>query len=220
MTEPSDDAEGRRPGHEPPPPHGAPGAGYAGPGYYGYPPPGYGFPPPGYGFRPPPPGWSPGGQPLASFGERLLAWLLDVAIVVVADIILVGPPFLLLFLNAPSDNEPAGPLAAGWVFAWLGIEAWAMVAGFGVTYVYFVELMWRSGQTVGKRVMNLRVVPLNPGESLSRGTAVKRWLIESVVAGVVGFLSLIDGLWQLWDKPFQQTLHDKVAQTVVVKVSP
>jgi hypothetical protein len=30
---------------------------------------------------------------------------------------------------------------------------------------------------------------------------------------------LIDGFWQLWDKPFQQTLHDKAAQTVVVKVS-
>ena len=29
----------------------------------------------------------------------------------------------------------------------------------------------------------------------------------------------VDGLWQLWDKPYLQTLHDKAAQTVVVKVS-
>jgi hypothetical protein len=28
-----------------------------------------------------------------------------------------------------------------------------------------------------------------------------------------------DGLWQLWDKPWQQCLHDKFAGTVVVKVS-
>ena len=34
------------------------------------------------------------------------------------------------------------------------------------------------------------------------------------------FFSYLDGLWQLWDKPFLQTLHDKAAQTVVVKVWP
>ena len=32
------------------------------------------------------------------------------------------------------------------------------------------------------------------------------------------FLSYVDGLWQLWDKPYQQTLHDKAAKTVVIKV--
>ncbi|MEU3454082.1 hypothetical protein ABZ671_10820 [Micromonospora sp. NPDC006766] len=29
-----------------------------------------------------------------------------------------------------------------------------------------------------------------------------------------------DGFWQLWDKPWQQCLHDKFAGTVVVKVAP
>jgi hypothetical protein len=29
----------------------------------------------------------------------------------------------------------------------------------------------------------------------------------------------VDGLWQLWDKPFQQCLHDKAAGTVVVKLT-
>jgi hypothetical protein len=34
----------------------------------------------------------------------------------------------------------------------------------------------------------------------------------------VPFLSYLDGLWQLWDKPYLQCLHYKFAQTVVVKV--
>jgi len=29
----------------------------------------------------------------------------------------------------------------------------------------------------------------------------------------------VDGLWQLWDKPFQQCLHDKAAGTVGVKLT-
>ena len=38
-------------------------------------------------------------------------------------------------------------------------------------------------------------------------------------AVIVPFFNWIDGLWQLWDKPYQQCLHDKVAQTVVIKVN-
>jgi hypothetical protein len=46
-----------------------------------------------------------------------------------------------------------------------------------------------------------------------------RYLIEFVAATFVPFLPYLDGLWQLWDKPYQQTLHDKAAKTVVIKVS-
>ena len=41
-----------------------------------------------------------------------------------------------------------------------------------------------------------------------------------VAGGLIPFFSYVDGLWQLWDKPYLQTLHDKFAQTVVVKVAP
>ena len=37
---------------------------------------------------------------------------------------------------------------------------------------------------------------------------------------VVPFLALVDGLWQLNDKPYRQTLHDKAAGTIVIKVAP
>ncbi len=54
---------------------------------------------------------------------------------------------------------------------------------------------------------------------LTRGMAAKRYLVENVAGMLVPFLVYLDGLWQLWDKPYQQTLHDKFARTVVVKVS-
>jgi hypothetical protein len=42
--------------------------------------------------------------------------------------------------------------------------------------------------------------------------------VQSLAPQFIPFLGLIDGLWQLWDKPLQQCLHDKAAQTVVVKL--
>ena len=92
-----------------------------------------------------------------------------------------------------------------------------MLAGY---YVYFVEMMFRNGQTVGKKAMKIRVIPFEPGATLTRGMAAKRYLIEFPVAMFVPFFYYVDGLWQLWDKPYQQTLHDKVAKTVVIKVAP
>jgi hypothetical protein len=75
-----------------------------------------------------------------------------------------------------------------------------------------------NGQTVGKRVMKLWVTPVAPAEQLVRTHLVKRWAVQNLVAQVVPFFGLLDGLWQLWDKPLQQCLHDKAAQTVVVKL--
>jgi hypothetical protein len=40
-----------------------------------------------------------------------------------------------------------------------------------------------------------------------------------VVAGFVPGLQLIDGLWQLWDQPYRQCLHDKWPGTIVVKAT-
>jgi RDD family len=51
--------------------------------------------------------------------------------------------------------------------------------------------------------------------------AVKRSAIYSLapqVPGIGGIFGLLDSLWLLWDKPHRQCLHDKVADTVVIKV--
>ncbi|MEV4755695.1 RDD family protein [Micromonospora sp. NPDC049559] len=219
------------PAATPPPP---PGPAPAGPGIPHQPGPGAvplwdpaapGYGPPGrYHFTPPPPPLSPAGQPLASFADRLLAHLIDGAVFTVVGMLLAIPAFIFFFLKIQSDLQvqPDGTLAepdfVGLFGPLLLIELGLVVAMLVVAYVYYVELMFRSGQTLGKRVMKIKVVPLSPAASLDRAGAARRYLVQFVAAMFVPGASYVDGLWQLWDKPYQQCLHDKFARTVVVKV--
>ncbi|MEU7996565.1 RDD family protein [Micromonospora sp. NPDC049060] len=195
-------------------------------------------PPPGW--TPPPPGWAgpprpapalgPGGQPLASFGDRLLAALIDVALSTLVATVLFLPPFLIVIWNMMDDltrTNPDGTLAdpdpasflTDFMLPILLLELGLMVVMLGLYWLYHVEYMKRTGQTYGKRVMKLRVVPLDPAATLDRRMTGKRYAVQYVAAMFLPGLSYLDGLWQLWDKPWQQCLHDKFAGTVVVKVS-
>jgi uncharacterized RDD family membrane protein YckC len=192
-----------------------------------FPPPGYYPPPPGYRPAPPPP-VSPGGQPLASFVDRLLAYLIDAAIFTGAALVIALPAFLIYIFAVMVPQIEADPYATGsdaevfkFLVPLLLLEAAFIVISIVLAYVYYVEMMLRSGgQTVGKKVMKIQIIPLDPARKLDRPMAAKRFLVQHIAAIFVPFFSYIDGFWQLWDKPFQQCLHDKFAQTVVVKVVP
>ncbi|MFD8482434.1 RDD family protein [Kitasatospora sp. NPDC059673] len=180
------------------------------------PPPGYGEQPgygaqPGYGQQPgygapqaqwpawlgqtPPPGMppTPGVRTLATFADRFVARLIDWAILLIPVYIVVSiMPFVLASLVI--------------ALAYAAYDAALMLS--------------QHGQTVGKKVMKLRVVSLAHG---GRPTDNELWTRAGVWGGpfivpfIGGLLGLVNGLSQLWDKPFQQTFHDKAAKTVVVK---
>jgi len=74
------------------------------------------------------------------------------------------------------------------------------------------------GRTLGKRALGLRIRPLAADVPLSWGQVVARWGVFEACSVVLGGLPLLlDCLWPLWDKPWQQALHDKAAKTIVVR---
>jgi uncharacterized RDD family membrane protein YckC len=192
---------------------------------------GWQLPPPPWGTAPlrpppPPPPASPAGQPLASFGDRFLAYLIDYAVFFGIGLVLAVPAVLILVLTiAPDlfevrpDGTPVEPDFLDLFVPLLLIEAGLIVVLLLVSYVYYVEMLFRGGQTLGKRAMKIKIVPVDPDTRLTRGSAAKRWLGGYVAASFLPGFIYVDGLWQLWDKPYQQCLHDKFASTVVVKVS-
>ena len=136
----------------------------------------------------------------ASWGQRVGAYLLDVLIVFGA-LIVVGAA-----LAGISAGFGGGDLAFGVIL----IAILAVPIGY---YVYFVGN--ERGQTYGRRVVGIQVRSDTFGP-VGYGRALGRYLITFVF----GFFTLpliIDYLWPLWDSR-NQTLHDKAASTVVVRV--
>ncbi len=84
-------------------------------------------------------------------------------------------------------------------------------AGLGWGIVYFSLLpAWWGGQTVGKKLLRLRVVELT-GKPMTVMRNLKRYggYAAGLATGGIGFLQI------LWD-PNRQGLHDKAAHTAVV----
>lgn len=79
-------------------------------------------------------------------------------------------------------------------------------------YVYFHGSA--SGQTVGKKLLGIRVVGAHDGAPIGYGSAALRYVgsILSAIPCGLGYL------WMLWDDN-KQTWHDKIASTIVVPES-
>lgn len=83
----------------------------------------------------------------------------------------------------------------------------------GLAYYGYLEGS-PSGQTVGKKAMNIRVIDFNGGGAIGPGRALLRYVgrIISAIPCALGYF------WMLWDSE-KQTWHDKIATTVVVPTS-
>lgn len=185
----------------PPPP---PGGGFPPPG--GPPPSG---PPPGGGF--PPPGGQPGGPPpgvpgpLAEWQDRLVSGLID----------WVGPLILAFLLNILlsaivdlSTNVWFNP--TGIVINLLAV-AWILYNGY---------LAGETGQSFGMKQSGLRLVGEQTGQNIGGGQGLIRNLlfVGLALCCLVWPVVIVDTLFPLWDTK-KQTLRDKIAKAVVVKVA-
>jgi len=154
----------------------------------------------------------------SGFWRRALSWLIDRVLVGVVAII-VDPSGWRAVTDAanrwslsrsPADltelTRQVGPVALLMVVIWS---------------IYQVIMIGAWGATVGKFAVGVRVRKVD-GSTVAWREASLRPLLQlgvsllSLVAQI-GILSLVDYLWMLWDRQ-KQTLHDKLAGTIVVRV--
>jgi uncharacterized RDD family membrane protein YckC len=83
----------------------------------------------------------------------------------------------------------------------------------GITYFGYLEGS-ASGQTIGKRMLGIRVIGYNDGGPIGFGRAVIRYF-GRIVSAIPCFLGYF---WMLWDRE-RQCWHDKFANDVVVPVA-
>jgi uncharacterized RDD family membrane protein YckC len=99
-----------------------------------------------------------------------------------------------------------------------------LVATTAVWFAYEVPGSANSGQTLGKRLLGIKVVRLESDERLGFGRSFRRWgrlglpTLLWYCWGVGFFLQVVDCLFVVIDRPLNQALHDKAAGTVVVQV--
>jgi len=147
----------------------------------------------------------------ASWGSRAVGYILDRLLVALLII-----PLALLFVLFAGASHLMSPFAwhhgppAGFCCV-LGVFP---VAGLLVGLWNKVYLVSKRGSSLGQGAMDIMVVDAQ-GRLVSQGTALLR-LVAHTAMGFVPFLSMIDLLWPLWDDR-RQTLHDKVANTYVIR---
>ncbi len=138
------------------------------------------------------------GLPLASFGKRAGAFIIDIGIVVLFLGLFDLPDTLQTMYKTGDFKINIDPFH-GW-------ELLSLLVYFGV-WTYFGH-----GQTLGKKLLRIRVVSITH-ERLSLWHSIERSLGygASILEGGFGFI-------QYFIHPNRQTVHDRIAETIVIKV--
>ncbi|GHJ46397.1 hypothetical protein Cs7R123_37390 [Catellatospora sp. TT07R-123] len=235
----------------PPPPITAPPAGGVSASRDGvtppvFPPPPFGRPgpggPAGPGNRPLPPGWPhplptapvrPHGMPLASPGVRLGARFIDFLVVLGLNVLINGwfvylwlrdfVPLVQATYQKMLDGEQltdvSRPTQANGLFLVI------IFIALGLWFAYEVPATAHSGQTFGKRIMRIKVVPVESLEPLRTGRAWRRWtpmalplLLIPCCAILFVIPQILDAVLILMDRRQRMAWHDRSAGTYVVQL--
>ncbi|MEY9991689.1 putative RDD family membrane protein YckC [Streptomyces sp. V4I8] len=198
---------------QPPPSEGS-GSPYGDqPPYGGQPPPSYGGGPYGggpYGGDPYGGGGHPadplaGMPPLADSGKRTLARIIDMILVGVVVWLLTWG-FGVTEYDMDTDQVEYG-------------KSFVQSLVAAVLFIGYDTIMTaRTGQTLGKKLLNMRVANLDNGATPSVQASLIRaavlWIPFAFCCACIW--TVIAGGWSFFDKPYKQGLHDKAAKTVVV----
>ncbi|MFD6353773.1 RDD family protein [Nocardia tengchongensis] len=207
----------------PQPAYGAPQPGYGAPQpAYGAPQPGYGAPQTPYGAPQPAYGApQPGYAPFGGYGAQYASWGARVGATIIDGLIFAVPAWILqIVAGAAGRSKPdctvtstyhtyctgGGYNAFGWILMLL-----AMAVGFG-GWLYMRYLEGTTGQTIGKKVVGIRVIRESDGQPTGFGLAVGRGFAHFADA----LTCYLGYLWPLWDEK-KQTFADKIVSTIVVK---
>ena len=162
-------------------------------------------PPAGEG--PPDQGSDP--RPYADFGARLGGWLIDVVVVTVVVLVLTAPLHVVhqvhvIVGGTHTYRYRVGPL--GFLIDAVIVVLYGGILG-GLP----------RGQTFGMMAVGTRIVRPRSDRPVGVSRACGRAAFEYLLFVALFLPWLVDILYPLWDRQ-KQTLHDKIADTIVVAV--
>ncbi len=157
--------------------------------------------------------------PVATFGDRVVALLIDTVVGIVAFVpFVVGLGLFIGALPRSTTYDAYGDLVTSGGNTALAVTG-GVVMALGLLTAVAVGVwnriwrMGRTGQSIGKSRTGLMLLDARTGRPIGAGMCFLRELVSGAVNQVV-YLSY---LWMLWDED-RQTLADKVVHSAVVKV--
>jgi uncharacterized RDD family membrane protein YckC len=160
-------------------------------------------------------------SPRAGFGLRLVGYVVDIVFYGLLAALAVGGGLTIMAAAVRDCLSRADDSTSGSVtcrssevnlpLLFLGIIVIALGI-MGVLLIYCRSL-GRTGQTFGRGIVGVHVVDAIDGTPIGFPRALGRTLFATVISTALCDLGY---LWMLWDEN-QQTWHDKVARTVVVR---
>ncbi|MGO0576913.1 RDD family protein [Ornithinimicrobium panacihumi] len=163
---------------------------------------------------------TPDGQPLAGWGMRLLARIIDsillAAVVALLSPMISGiPDFWARYGEAIADPSAVLSMPPDLAQGFFRITIASVVFGL----VYETVLTTLLGGTLGKLALGLRVRLREAAGNLQWGPSAIRaaiWNLPQLINTIGSIFALVNGLWPLWDDK-RQALHDKAARSNVVR---
>ena len=162
-----------------------------------------------------PPGPPPSKAPrFAGWGARVGAFFIDAAIMWVAALAYFAFIGGLLPTEVRLCTLDSGEVALCEQFTTTGqlLFALLMLIWVAIGFWYYGWNQGKTGQTLGKRALGIRVVDERTLEPIGPGRGIGRYL-----ANILSALPLFLGyLWPLWDDR-NQTFHDKIVGSLVLR---
>lgn len=138
-------------------------------------------------------------EALASWGQRVGAYLLDFLVIL--------PPYIVAIVGISIASSSGSMQGLGFALAAVGY-----IASIGIAIWNYVFRQGRTGYSLGKQALGIRLVSIRDGQPIGPGLTFVRGL-----AHILDSLPLNLGyLWPLWDDK-RQTFADKVMSTVVAR---
>jgi uncharacterized RDD family membrane protein YckC len=170
----------------------------------------------------------PAGFVYADLPNRIIAYIIDIVILAVANLIIGA------VLGALSLNVVTFSLQNGFTYNYIAVIVYGLV-GLAISAGYFIYTWTRMRGTVGMKVLGMQIGNEVDGATLTQGQAIKRWIyvggwisiaqilnpipLVGVLVGLAGFIYVIYLLYTTAQSPTKQGYHDHQAKTMVVKAT-
>ncbi|MCQ4042480.1 RDD family protein [Streptantibioticus rubrisoli] len=154
----------------------------------------------------------------AGTGRRLVARIID-SLLVGAVVAAAAFPLVTASVRHVQDKIDAARQSGENVQVWLidgttglylGIVLAVLLVA-GVLYEALPTAKW--GRTLGKKLLNLRVLDIESQLTPGFGQALRRMLVRQLLDFLV--VGVVNVVWCLFDRPWRQCWHDKAARTFV-----